>query len=73
MSDAAVDLTTPPFLAPVIWNYMLEIMSSFTIISCAMFGSYGLFWLNDNGEMMEKCYVMYGGTLPTYDTPPSGA
>lgn len=52
MSDAAVDLTTPPFLAPVIWNYMLEMMSSMTIISCAMYGAYGLFWLNDNGEMM---------------------
>jgi hypothetical protein len=36
-----------------------------------MFGGWGLFWLNDNGEAMEKCFKLFGGTLPVYDQPPS--
>ena len=70
MSSEA-DLSVPPFLEPQVYNFGEELKSLGTWMVCLVFGGWGLFWLNDNGEAMEKCFKLFGGTLPVYDQPPS--
>ena len=73
MSDgpSEADLSTPPFLQPGIWNASLQFMAIGKFFACAFFGGQGLFWLNDNGEALQKCWDVVGGSLPVYDEPPS--
>ena len=68
MSDAADD--TPPFLAPFWWNYQMETGSIGKVMGCLNTGWYGLFFLNDNGEMMAKCFDLFGWDVKAkYDEP----
>ena len=53
MSDAD---NTPPLFAPMWWNAFMESSSIGAVTSCVSYGMWGLFWLNDNGEFMAKCF-----------------
>ena len=45
----------PGFLQPLQWNLVLFMFSVGKMLMCNMFGMWGLFWYNDDGEMMEAC------------------
>ena len=40
-----------------IWNLILYHTEYTKIAGCPVIGSIGLFWFNDNGEMMEHCFL----------------
>ena len=44
------------FLQPLIWNLVLSARSLMKLIQCNSVGMWGLFWFDDAGEMMEKCF-----------------
>ena len=52
---ALVEETYAGFLQPLIWNIILSNLSLGKLISCNGIGIWGLFWFDDDGEMMEKC------------------
>ena len=52
---ALVEETYAGFLQPLIWNIILSNLSLGKLISCNQIGIWGLFWFDDDGEMMEKC------------------
>jgi hypothetical protein len=69
MSDAD---NAPPLFAPFAWNFLLELNAVGTILLNNFVGGYGLWFLNDNGEMMAKCYEMVNWKLlPVWDEAPS--
>ena len=53
------DLTT------YVWNWLVyfKVASS---LSCWMFGGWGLFWDNDNGELMNECFSLFSGFAVTF-------
>jgi|TARA_B110001450_G_scaffold200253_1_gene189173 hypothetical protein len=53
--NTIVDATYVGFLQPLIWNIILSNMSLAKIVQCNGVGIWGLFWFDDDGEMMEKC------------------
>ena len=55
MPEQLVQATVEGFLQPFVWNYILSNMSLGKLVSCNAIGMWGLFWFNDDGEMMEKC------------------
>ena len=61
MSDAVDD--TPPFLGAQMWNYFVEAMNFGRMNFILSWGQYGLFWLNDNGEMAAKMMQLMGDTF----------
>ena len=44
------------FLQPFIWNFILSNISMGKLVQCNYIGLWGLFWLDDEGEMAEKCF-----------------
>ena len=44
------------FFFPLLWNLYLLAMQIGKFSGCNSIGVWGLFWYNDNGEMMEACY-----------------
>ena len=49
--------TVEGFLQPFIWNLILSQMSVFKLMMCNSVGIWGLFFFDDMGEMMEKCFT----------------
>ena len=39
-----------------IWNFIVYFVSVGKLWGCNQLGGWGLFWFNDNGEMMNACY-----------------
>lgn len=67
MSDAE---NAPPLFAPAWWNYFMESYSIGSTFFCIYAGYWGLFWLNDNGEFMSKCFDLGGWRVKAvYDEP----
>ena len=56
MAMAEFNETTESFLWPLLWNFVLYDFSHFKMSFCNYAGMWGLFWYNDNGEMMDKCF-----------------
>ena len=50
-----VQATIEGFLQPLIWNFILSQFSLGKLIGCTAVGSWGLFWFDDDGVMIEKC------------------
>ena len=50
-----VQASVEGFLQPFIWNLILSVMSLGKLVGCNQIGIWGLFFFNDDGEMMEKC------------------
>ena len=49
---ALVEETYAGFLQPLIWNIILSNISLGKVVSCNGIGIWGLFWFDDDGEMM---------------------
>ena len=43
------------FFFPLLWNLFLWQTQVSKLMGCNQIGVWGLFWYNDNGEMMEAC------------------
>ena len=57
----------PGFLEPWIWNLELATIQWFGLWLCNGIGSWGLFIYNDNGEMMNRCYLGFAGDKVNYE------
>ena len=55
------------FLEPWIWNMNLSFIQYFGTISCIATGQWGLFFYNDGGEMMDRCFKEAGGMVMEYE------
>ena len=55
------------FLQPWIWNMQLSLVQYYGSIGCMIVGVWGLFWYNDNGEMMDRCFSESGGFVMEYE------
>ena len=44
------------FFFPLLWNLFLWSNQVQALVGCNSIGVWGLFWYNDNGEMMEACF-----------------
>ena len=49
------DALSDGFLEPLVWNYLVFYVQVQKLLGCNYLGFWGLFWYNDNGEMMERC------------------
>ena len=56
------------FLEPWVWNLEMATIQYFGLYLCVAIGSWGLFLYNDNGEMMERCFLEAGGLVMEYET-----
>lgn len=55
------------FLQPWLWNFFLSFVQYYGTVLCAGIGMWGLFWWNDGGLMMNRCYLTTGGTVFQYE------
>ena len=55
------------FLEPYIWNQYLMVYSVFQIPACNAIGWLGLLLYNDNGEMMNRCYMTLPGDMVNFE------
>jgi len=44
------------FLVSLFWNFFIFMLSYGKMMGCNGIGMWGLFWYNDNGEMMNNCF-----------------
>ena len=44
------------FFFPLLWNLFLYQIQVGKFYSCNALGAWGLFWYNDNGELMNACF-----------------
>ena len=44
------------------WNWYIWTQAVGNVRDCWMVGMWGLFWDNDDGLIMQKCFDMMGGT-----------
>ena len=44
------------FLMGLLWNFIVYFISVGKLWGCNQLGGWGLFWYNDNGEMMNACF-----------------
>ena len=49
------------FLMMFFWNWGIYLISVSKLVGCNAIGFWGLFWYDDNGEMMNNC-VLTGPT-----------
>ena len=65
-----VQATYEGFLQPLVWNYLLSSISLGKLMACNGVGLWGLFFFDDEGEMMEKCLKtgIVGAKAVYYDT-----
>ena len=65
----AANSTNPPnsFLEPYIWNQFLMLYATLQIPGCNTVGLLGLILYNDNGEMMNRCYMIFEGDIVNYE------
>lgn len=61
--------TKPPnaFLEPYIWNQFLMLYQVSQVFMCNGIGWWGELWYNDNGEMMDRCYLGFPGDVVNYE------
>jgi len=64
-----VEATYTGILQPLIINILLYFYSVGKLMGCNAVGAWGLFFLNDNGEMQEKCFNvgLQGGRATWYE------
>ena len=43
------------FLMNIFWNFFVYYIQVGKLMGCNYIGLWGLFWFNDNGEMMNEC------------------
>ena len=55
------------FLEPYFWNQFLSLYADFQMILCNTQGWWGELWYNDNGEMMNRCYLSWPGDVVNYE------
>ena len=53
--DTGNELSYKGFLQPLIWNYVLFAIQVAKLLGCVQYGVWGLFFYNDNGELIEAC------------------
>ena len=65
-----VQATYEGFLQPLVWNLILSQLSLGKLASCNSVGFWGLLFLDDDGEMMEKCLKtgLVGAKAVYYDS-----
>lgn len=61
--------TKPPnaFLEPWFWNQYLMLYQTMQIPVCNAIGWLGLLLYNDNGEMINRCYLTQQGDKVNYE------
>ena len=45
------------FLVNFFWNFFIYFIQVGKLMGCNYIGLWGLFWYNDNGLMMNNCYI----------------
>lgn len=55
------------FLEPYIWNQFLMLFQVSQMVGCNAFGWWGELWYNDNGELMNRCYLGFPGDKVNYE------
>jgi hypothetical protein len=55
------------FLEPYIWNQFLSMYADQQMMMCNTIGWWGELWFNDNGEMMNRCYLGFAGDKVNYE------
>ena len=50
------DAVSDYFFFPLLWNLFLYQIQVGKFYSCNALGVWGLFWYNDNGELMNACF-----------------
>lgn len=48
------------FLVNLWWNFYIFMQSMGKLTGCHNWGLWGLFWYDDNGEMMNNCFLTGG-------------
>lgn len=56
------------FLEPWFWNFFLAMQQYFGTLGCQGIGLFGLFWWNDGGLMMNRCFLIGGGVVMNYES-----
>ena len=56
------------FLEPWFWNYFLSALQYFGSVGCEGLGMFGLFWWNDGGLMMNRCFLLTKGVVVQYES-----
>lgn len=55
------------FLEPWFWNFFLSAIQWYTTLMCSGVGWMGLFWWNDGGLMMNRCFLINKGVIVNYE------
>jgi len=55
------------FLEPWFWNQFLSMYADSQMMGCNAIGWWGELWYNDNGEMMNRCYLGFQGDVVNYE------
>ena len=64
------DTATKPkgaFLEPWFWNQFMSMYADGQLVSCNALGWFGELLYNDNGEMMNRCYLGFAGDKVNYE------
>ena len=49
-----------------VWNWLVWMNVIGGAMGCWMLGGWGLFFDDDDGEMIQKCYALWGGLTVTF-------
>ena len=49
-----------------VWNYVVYINAVIGSLGCYFIGGWGLLWDDDNGEMINTCMNLFGGSAVTF-------
>mmetsp|Transcript_10692 Transcript_10692/g.17961 ORF Transcript_10692/g.17961 Transcript_10692/m.17961 type:complete len:93 (+) Transcript_10692:52-330(+) len=60
-ADLCEDLTTYG------WRWMVYGNAVAASVGCWNYGAWGLFWDNDDGDLIDECMKIYGGAEVTFE------
>ena len=53
-------------IATYVWNWFIYMKSASLIFGCWYTGFYDLFWADDDGTYIERCFQQFGGAKVTF-------